>query len=362
MLEARFTFRSVGSPRQRHTSGRAPALAVAALLPLLPVGADAQNFYEGKQLTLIVGSGAGGGYDVYSRLVARHWAKHIPGRPTIVVQNLPAAGSLVATNNVANTYSRDGLTVAQVQTHMAVEPLLGVTGSLNNVKFDARTLNWLGSIAKEYPVVVAWHTAPIKSFKDVMTREMIVGASGTATSDAVYPRIMNEMIGTRFKVIDGYKDNPQMILATEAGEIMGRAGWFISSLLSTQGQQLRDGKLRVLAQVAVGKHPQFPDVPLVTEFITDPEKRKALEFSISWLPMGRPFVAPPAIPADRLKILRDSFIATANDPELRAEALKMNLEISPMSGLETQALVNRLYDTPQATVQTIRRIMVPSAK
>lgn len=338
------------------------ALCAFCILPLTANQTAAQNFYEGKQLTMIVGSGVGGGYDVYSRLVARHWAKHIPGKPTIVVQNLPAAGSLVATNNTANTYPRDGLTVTQVQTHMAVEPLMGVTGSLDNVKFDARALNWIGSIAKEYPVVVAWHTAPIKSFKDVLTREMVVGASGTATSDAVYPRIMNEMIGTKFKVIDGYKDNPQMILATESGEIMGRAGWFISSLLSTQGQQLQEGKLRVLAQVATEKHPQFPDVPLVTEFITDPEKRKALEFSISWLPMGRPFVAPPGLPAERLKILRDSFMATAQDPELQAEAKKMNLEISPLSGEETQALVERLYETPKPVIQAVRRIMVPGIK
>lgn len=338
------------------------ALAAISLLPLTAHPTAAQNFYEGKQLTLIVGSGVGGGYDVYSRLVARHWAKHIPGRPTIVVQNLPAAGSLVATNNTANTYPRDGLTVTQVQNHMAVEPLMGVTGSLDNVKFDARTLNWIGSIAKEYPVVVAWHTAPIKSFSDVLAREMIVGASGTATSDAVYPRLMNEMIGTKFKVIDGYKDNPQMILATESGEIMGRSGWFISSLLSTQGQQLQEGKLRVLAQIAIDRHPLFPDVPLVSEFITDPEKRKALEFSISWLPMGRPFVAPPGVPADRLKILRDSFMATARDPDLLAEAKKMNLEISPLSGEDTQALVGRLYETPKTTIQTVRRIMVPGVR
>jgi tripartite-type tricarboxylate transporter receptor subunit TctC len=338
------------------------ALAAFPLLPLSSSQASAQNFYEGKQLTLIVGSGVGGGYDVYSRLVARHWAKHIPGKPTIVVQNLPAAGSLVATNNTANTYPRDGLTVTQVQSHMAVEPLMGLTGSLDNVKFDARTLNWIGSIAKEYPVVVAWHAAPIKSFKDILTREMVVGASGTATADAVYPRIMNEMIGTKFKVIDGYKDNPQMILATESGEIMGRSGWFISSLLSTQGQQLREGKLRVLAQVATEKHPMFPDVPLVTEFITDPEKRKALEFSISWLPMGRPFVAPPGVPADRLKLLRDSFMAIAADPELLAEAKKMNIEVSALSGEETQVLVGRLYDTPKDIVQTVRRIMVPGAR
>ncbi len=338
-------------------SAAAALVAGAGLAP-----ARAQNFYEGKQITLLVGSGVGGGYDVYSRLVARHWSKHIPGKPTFVVQNQPAAGSLVATNTLANTSPRDGLTVGQVQTHMAVEPMMGVTGSLANVKFDARQLNWIGSIAKEFPVVVVWHTAPIKTFKDVMTREMVLGASGTATSDSVYPRLMNEMIGTKFRVIDGYKDNPSMILATESGEIMGRGGWFLSSLMSTQGQQLKDGKLTILAQVALEKHPGLPDVPLVTEFITDKVKRAKLEFSLSWLPMGRPFVAPPGVPADRLKILRDSFTATANDPELLAEAKKMSLEISPLTGEQTQAMVAKFYETPKDVVESVRAIMVPQKK
>ena len=337
-------------------------LSLVALPLVLTAPVAAQPFYEGKQINMIVGSGVGGGYDVYARLVARHWPRHIPGKPTIVVQNLPAAGSLVAANNLANTSPRDGLTIAQLQSHMAVEPLMGNTGSLDNVKFDARVLNWLGSIAKEFPLIVAWHTAPIKSFRDVMTREMVVGASGTATADAVYPRIMNEMIGTKFKVIDGYKDNPQMILATESGEIMGRGGWFVSSLMSTQGQQLQDGKLTVLAQVATEKHPQFPQVPLVTEFMTDADKRRKLEFSISWLPMGRPFAAPPGVPADRLKLLRDSFMATANDSELLAEAKKMNLDISPLSGDQTQALVRKLYETPRDVIDAVRAIMVPAGK
>ncbi len=336
-------------------------LTPPAWLPLT-TPAGAQTFYEGKQINMIVGSGVGGGYDVYSRLVARHWPKHIPGKPNIVVQNLPAAGSLVATNNLANTYPRDGLTVAQIQTHMAVEQIMATTGSFDNVKFDARTLNWIGSIAKEVPLVVVWHTAPIKSFKDVLQREMITGASGTGTSDAVYPRIMNDLIGTKFRVVDGYKDNPSMILATETGEIMGRAGWFASSLLSTQNQPLREGKLKVIAQVSSEKHPEFPDAPLATDFITDPGKRAQLAFSTSWLPIGRPFAAPPGVPADRLQILRDSFMAATRDPELLAEAKKMNLDISPLSGPQIQATVAKLLDTPKDIVQSVRAIMVPNRK
>ena len=335
---------------------------LVVLLAFLSPAALAQPFYAGKQITLVVGSGAGGGYDVYARLVARHWPKHIPGTPSIVVQNLPAAGSLVATNNTANTYARDGLTVAQVQSHMAVEPLMGITGSLDNVRFDGRALNWVGSIAKEYPAVVAWHTAPVKSFKDVLSREMVVGASGSGTADSVYARVMNELIGTRFRVIDGYKDNPQMMLAMENGEIMGRAGFFVSSVLSTMGTQLREGKVRVLALAALEKHPDMPEVPLASEFIADPDKRRKLEFAVSYMPMGRPFVAPPGVPADRLRTLRDSFMAAAADPELTAEARKMGLEISPLSGTAVQALVARLYETPKDVIETVRTIMVPAAR
>jgi tripartite-type tricarboxylate transporter receptor subunit TctC len=321
-------------------------------------GALAQDVYAGKQITMIVGSGAGGGYDFYSRLLARHWGKYIPGKPTFIVQNMAGAGSLVATNLLANTAPRDGLTIGQVQNHMSVEPLMGVTGSLSNVKFDARKLNWLGSAAKEYPLVVAWHTAPVKTFKDVLEREMVVGSSGVATSDSVYPRVMNQLLGTKFRIVDGYKSNPQLILATEVGEIMGRGGWFLSSLMSTQGSQLEAGKYRILVQVALEKHPTLPDVPLVGDFLTDASKRRQLEFALSWLPMGRPFVAPPGVPADRLKVLRDGFMAAVKDPELIAEAKRANAEISPLSGSELQALVEKLYETPKNVIEDVRAIMV----
>lgn len=343
--------------RKRPTR-RGASLAAAAFALLAPTSLCAQEFYAGKQVTMLVGSGTGGGYDAYARLFARHIPKHIPGQPTIVVQNMPAAGSLVAMNQLANASPRDGLTFGAVQTHIGVEPIMGVTGPTENARYDARQMNWLFSAAKEYPVVVAWHTSPFKIFKDVFDREMLVGASGVATSDSVYARVMNELMGTRFKVIDGYKDNPQLILATENGEVQGRAGWFISSLMSSQGQQVRDGRYRVLVQVALDKHPSLPDVPLVTEFMKDPERLEQLKFAMSWLPMGRPFVAPPGVPADRVKTLRSAFLAASTDPALVAEADKMRLEISAMTGEEVQALIAELYKTPKPVVERVRSIMV----
>ena len=331
---------------------------VGAMLAACATGAKAADFYAGKQVTMLVGSGTGGGYDAYARLFARYLPKHIPGNPNIIVQNVPAAGSLVAMNTLANSSPRDGLTIGAVQTHIGVEPLMGVTGPASNAKYDARQMNWLFSASKEVPVVVAWHTTPIKTFKDLTEREMLVGSSGVATSDGVYPRVMNALLDTKFRIIDGYKDNPQLLMATEAGEIMGRGGWFVSSLMSTQANEVAQGKQKVIVQVALEKHPKFPDVPLVGDFVKDPARREQLSFALSWLPMGRPYVAPPGVPTDRVKILRDAFAAAAKDPELLAEADKMNLEISQLTGEEVQSLIAKLYETPPAVVEKVRDIMV----
>ncbi len=338
---------------------RAGFISISVLLTVLAQPALAQqDFYAGKQINMLIGSGVGGGYDAYARLVIRHLPKYIPGRPNIVGQNMPAAGSLVAMNLLANTAPRDGLTIGAVQTHIGVEPLLGVTGPASNAKYDGRKMNWLGSTAKEFPVVVMWHTSGITSFRQLMEKEVIVGASGVATSDAVYACMMNELIGTKFRLIDGYKGNPEMILATEQGEMAGRAGWFLSSLMSTQKGPLDEGKLKIVAQVALEKHPAI-NAPLVGEFLDSPEKKKLLDFSLSWLPMGRPYVAPPDVPADRIKLLRDGFMKAMADPELLAEAGKQNLEILPMSGEEIQSLIARLYDTPPDVVNRVREIMLP---
>lgn len=338
------------------------AVAMGSGLGLGVSGAAAQPFYEGKQINLIVGGGAGGGYDAYARLLSRHWGKFIPGNPTFVVQHMPAAGSLVAMNTLANSAPRDGTTIGAVQTHIGVEPIMGVTGSLDNVKFDSRQMNWIGSAAKEYPLIVLWHTAPFNTFKDLLEREATVGSSGTATSDTVYARIMNELMGTKLRVIEGYKANPDLIKASETGEILGRAGWFLGSVYSTQRDALKEGKWKILAQVAFEKHPDLPNVPIVTELLSDESKRKQLEFSLAWLPMGRPYVAPPGVPADRVELLRESFLKALASPELRAEADKMSTEVSPMSGKDIQSLLERLYATPKVVVDSVRQIMLGTGK
>jgi len=318
----------------------------------------AQDFYAGKSITMLVGSAPGGGYDVYSRLIARHWSNYIPGNPSIVIRNMPAAGSLVAMNALANASPKDGTTIAAVQNHIGIEPVMALTGRADNAKYDGRTVNWIGSAAKEVPVAVAWHTSGFNQFADAQEREMLVGSPGVATSSSVYANVLNHLAGTRFKVITGYVDVSALNLAMENNEIQGRIGWYVSSLLSTKRQWIEQGLVKVLVQMADEKHAAFPNVPLATEFVTDAAKRAQLAFSTSWLVMGRPFVAPAGVPAERVKLLRESFLKTLADPALQQEAAKLGLEIGPMSGEAVQALIAKIYATPAETIDAVRALIV----
>ncbi len=340
-------------------ASRACAWQSAAIALLMTPSAYAQSFFADKQMTIVVGSGVGGGYDLYARLVGRHWPKFIPGAPTFVIQNLPAAGSLVAMNLIANSAPKDGTHIGAVQNHIGVEPIMGITGSPENARYDSRKLHWIGSTAKEVAVVIAWHNSGFKTFQDLQQRSMLVGSPGVATSSSVYANLLNELAGTKFKVITGYNTPAAIDLALERNEVQGRTGWYVSSMLSAKKQWLDDGKIDVLLQLAVEKHAAFPKVPLVTEFVSDPVKRAQLEFAFSWQLMGRPFVVPAEVPQDRVKLLRESFMTMMADTGVKAEALKLGLEVSPMSGEDVQALISRIYDTPPETVQRIRAIIVP---
>lgn len=331
------------------------ALAAQFAIP----AAIADDFYANRQITMIVGSGAGGGYDTYARLVSRHLPKFIQGGPTIVVQNLPGAGSLVAMNTLANSAPRDGSTIGGVQNHIGVEPVMGITGPPGNARFDGRRMNWIGSTSREIPVVVAWNSSPVRTFNDALQREMIVGSSGVATADAVYARVLNALVGTKFKIVEGYKSASDMTLAAESGEVMGRAGWFVSGMLASHADQIADGKVHVLVQLSFKKHPALPNVPLISDYLKDPKKREQLELSLSYLAAGRPFVAPPGVPPARVEILRAAFMKAVESPEYLAEAKKMRLDTSPMSGEEVQKLIQEIYATPAEVVKSVRALMSP---
>jgi tripartite-type tricarboxylate transporter receptor subunit TctC len=275
-----------------------------------------------------------------------------------VVQNMPGASSLTAINYVANNVPKDGTVIAAVQNQIGYEPLLDLSGSKNGIQFDALRMNWIGSSSKEVAIIAVNATTTFKTLKDVMERELVTGSSGVATSNTIYPNVLNATTGTRFKVINGYKSQTEVAAAMEKGEVQGSAGWFFSSFHSTHGQWLRDGQVRLLTQIGLFKHPDLPDVPLALDFARTPDDRLEMELAFASLLMGRPYVAPPDVPADRVKLLRDSFLAALESPGLKADAAKQRLEVGAMSGEAIQKMLTEQYRTPKPIVDKVHQLMV----
>jgi tripartite-type tricarboxylate transporter receptor subunit TctC len=343
----------------QRTIVRTGALALLSLAALAATPASADDFYNGKQLRMIVGSDSGGGYDAYARLIARHWPDFIPGHPTMIVQNMPGAGSLKAMNYIGSGAPADGTVIGAPQNQIPFEPLLKLSGgSMENLQFDALAVNWLGSAAKEVAIAFVWHEAPVRTIEDAMKHEVVTGSSGPTTSSSISARILNATMGTRFKVVYGYKGNADLALAIERGEVQGSAGWFYSSFVATRGQWLTEKKVRILVQIALEKHPALPDVPLILDYVESPEVRKELALALSSGLIGRPYVAPAAVPAARVKVLRASFMDALNSPALHAEAKKMHFEIDAMSGEEMQKLLAEQYQAPKAMVDKVRTLLI----
>jgi tripartite-type tricarboxylate transporter receptor subunit TctC len=320
----------------------------AAILALCPISlAHAQSpadFYKGKTIDLYIGYSAGGGYDVYARALARHMTRFVPGNPTIVPKNMPGAGSLVLANWLYNVAARDGTAFGTIGRGTAFDPLLGST----KAQFDAAKFNWIGSMNDEVSVCVAWHTTGITSLEQVMEKELTVGGTGPAADTDQFPKVLNATIHTKFKIIAGYPGGNDIDLAMERGEVMGRCGWSWSSVIATHKQWFDERKINVLVQLSLSKHGDLPNVPLVMDFAKTDEERQIFKLVFARQPMGRPFLAPPGIPADRTAALRKAFMDTMKDPGFLAEAEKMKLEINPVSGEAVQQIVQEVYQTPKA--------------
>jgi tripartite-type tricarboxylate transporter receptor subunit TctC len=326
---------------------RHPLAACIAVLGLLWHGspAAAADFYAGKDITLYVGSPAGGPYDAYARLLARHLGRNIPGHPNIVVQNMPGASGRRLMGFMSNLAPKDGTVIAAPQRAVAFDPLLGVDSH-----FDANAMAWIGSANNETNVCVVWHTSPIQTIEDVKSREMVVGTSGPSSTDAIYPNLMNYLFGMKFKVVTGYKGAPETHLAMERGEVDGRCGISWDTLVSLNADWLRDKKVRLLVQIALVKEPALPDVPWVFDMAKTEEARQILAFWTAPDEIGRPLVAPPDLPAERIALLRRAFDATMQDPMLRADAAAMKLAVNSISGEQVQALIRQIYATPPDVV------------
>lgn len=329
------------------------AASIAAMLAIAhPASAQSpDDFYRGKTLTIYVGLSAGGGYDQNARLLAKHWGRCIPGNPTVVVRNMPGGGGLVMANFVANVAPKDGLHIAAPQRGIPFEPLLG---DASNAKYDPLKLNWIGSMNSDTSVAVATKKSGVKSWQDLKSRELIVGASGVGTESVVVPHVLRNILGFKFKVIAGYPGGNEMNLAMQRGETDGRGTYSWTSLKPHYKELVESGDLTVLYQMGLKKHPDIPNVPLVTDLAESDEQRKLLDLQFTAFELGRPFFVADGVPADRVNTLRRAFDECMKDKELLADVEKQGLEINPSTGEEMQEILARVYSTPQELVAKLQ--------
>ncbi len=347
-------------PLQFSRSHRWAPIAVAALAAVaLASAADAQpvaDFYSRTPLAVIVGSGAGGGYDLYARLFARYYAKHIPGHPAIVVKNQPGAGGLANMNYMAHTAPHDGSEIAATFNTIALMPLYGD----RDAQFDPRQLNWIGSIGKQQAVCVTWKTALVKTLDDAKKQEVLVSSTGRNSTPAIFPRILNALFGTKFKIISGYSTT-EMRLALEKGEVQGICGLAWQTLQSASPSWIANNDLNVILQMGLVKDKDLPaSVPLALDLLSKPEDKTFFRLAVLPGEFGRPFVAPPGVPAERLTTLRKAFDETMKDPQFVADATKAKMIIDPLDGAQIQALLNEAYAAPQPVHDRVAKYFLPA--
>jgi len=314
------------------------AAAVTAALLCVPA-ARAEEFYAGKQITYIVGAGVGGGYDLQARVTARHLGKHIPGNPSIVVQNMPAR--IAAANYMFATAPKDGTHIALIQRGMLLAKLIYPSG----VRFDIEKFNWLGSLNSEVAVTLAWHTAPHKTTRDLFDKELIVGGI-TGVDPETTPRLYNALIGTRFKVVTGYNSTAQIALAIERGEVQGIADWSWSSVKAVRPHWLRDRSVTLLLQGALVNEPELGSLPNALDFISNDADRKVLALHFTQKTAARPVITAPEVPPERVATLRQAFAALAHDAEFLADVEKGKIEFDFVPGEEIDKIVAQIAVTP----------------
>jgi tripartite-type tricarboxylate transporter receptor subunit TctC len=341
-----------------------PAGTLIALMALvLSLAAPAQSepvgdFYRGRSVTLVIGYSAGGGYDTYGRVLARHLGKHIPGNPAIVVQNMPGAGSLRSANYLYNVAPKDGTMIGHFSRGMAMEPLIGTSAP----QFDARKFTWLGSGTDEVSVCVIWHRSPVKAWADALTTPFTVGGEGTGSDPDIFSAVLRNVFGVKLKLVSGYPGTAEVALAIERGEVDGRCGWSWSSLKLTKPDWIAEKRVNLLTQLAMKKSLELPDVPLIFDFATTERQRQILTLVLSRQSMARPFAAPPDLPVERKDALRTAFDRTMTDAEFLAEAKQRGLEVNPVNGAEIDKLVGELYQTPADIIAETRAIISEGAR
>jgi tripartite-type tricarboxylate transporter receptor subunit TctC len=318
------------------------------------------DFFAGKTITLLIGTTAGGGYDAYGRLLARHIGRHLPGNPSVVPKNMPGAGGVALANHLYHRAPKDGTEIGTVQNGLPFEKLFHMLSPGGKAAlFDAPQFGWLGSMTQTVFVTVTWHTSATKTLQDAMARETTLGASGTSADSYVLAMLSNNLLGTKFKVVVGYSGATQVDLAVENGEVEGEAGKDWTTLTSTRPQWIRDKQINIIVQMGMRPHAGIMGVPMAIDLARNAEDRRVMEVVFAKFGMSRPFMAPPGLPPERLALLRQAFDATLRDPAVLAEAQKLGMEINPVSGPDVEALVTRMMNTPDALAQRARDALKP---
>ncbi len=319
-------------------------LGFAAPFPAL--ADDIAAFYRGREITLYVGYAAGGGYDRYSRTLARHIGRHIPGNPRVAVKNRPGGASLSLANELYDTLPQDGTAIATIGRAMPTEPLFGN----RETRFDPRRFTWLGSMNNEVSLCVAWHTVPVYFWDDLSIRGAVMGGTGDGSDTDSVPRILNNILGTKFSLITGYPSGNDIVAAMESGAVEGRCAWSWASISSTRPDWIKDKRIKLLLQMSTAKHPGLPDVPLVTEFATGRLELQALKLIFSRQLWGRPYLVGPGVPEARALALRAAFVATMKDAAFLKDAQRQRLEVNWVTGPVIQNTLSYLYDFPKDAV------------
>jgi tripartite-type tricarboxylate transporter receptor subunit TctC len=323
---------------------------IAALVAQPSLAQSAEPF--GKQVTLIIGFGPGGGYDLWGRTVARHIGKHLPGNPTVVPQNMPGAGSYVAASHIYAAAPKDGTVFAIIARDAALGPLSNAPGA----RFDATKMGWLGSPTREHNICIANATAKVKSVNDLRTTELILGDTGPGTGTRSYPKVLNDLFGLKFKLVSGFRSSADVFLAMERNEVEGICESF-DSVMQRKPDWIPKKTVNVLLQAGADSPAALKGVPNVMELAKSDDERKTLEFLYAGQDIGRPFVAPPGLPPERLKLLRDAFDATMKDPEFAAEVKRNKFELEPVNGTQLAALIDKIYATPKPIIERVSNLI-----
>ena len=338
----------------------AGAVCAGLLAAIGPAAAQpsAADFYRGKTFTIVIGIANGGAYDLTARSFGRHMSKYLPGNPTVIVQNMPGANSVIAANYVYNQAPKDGTVIWGGSRSTVLEPLLGNGAA----KFDVHKLHWLGSAGGEVAVTVAWHTARVKTIQDLFKEELIVGAVDPGAENYLIPNALNNLLGTKYKIVTGYASQDPIFLAMERGEVEGCGNSSWSGLPIMHPDWFAEKKANILLQLALEKDKALPDVPLVMDLAKNEEQRQVLSVLMAPKRFAYPYFMAPGIPEDRAAAIEKAFLATMDDPEFREEIKKIRGDIEPSTGAEMQSYFEKVYALPPEVIAKTRALLTPSGK